>query len=82
MTTDLAVLSIVVAVLILAVIDRGIWFDRCMGAVLVFGGVYFFLMGTGALPRLPRKPTIIPYTILGSFMVLQGIALGIFHVRF
>ena len=82
MTTDLVVLGIVVAVLILAVIDRGIWFDRCMGAVLIFGGVYFFLIAYGLLPRRRHKPTVIPYPVLGAFMIVQGIALGIFHVRF
>jgi len=82
MTTDLAVLGIVVAGLILAIIDRGIWFDRCMGAVLIFGGVYFFLIAYGALPRRRPKPTVIPYPVLGAFMIVQGIVLGIFHVRF
>ena len=82
MTSDWIVLGIVVAVLLLAVIDRGIWFDRCMGGILVFGGVYFFLMAAGALPRLRPKPTVIPYPVLGAFMIVQGVALGIFHVRF
>jgi hypothetical protein len=79
---DLAVLGIVIAVLILALIDRGIWFDRCMGAGLVVGGVYFFLAWAGALPGVFRKFTIVPYPVLGTFLIIQGIALGIFHVRF
>jgi hypothetical protein len=82
MTSDWIVLGIVVAVLLLDVIDRGIWFDRCMGAILVFGGVHFFLMAAGALPRLRPKPSVIPYSVLGAFMIVQGVALGIFHVRF
>ena len=82
MRSDLAVLSFGVAAFVLAVINRGIWFDRCMGAILVFGGVYFVLMGIGVLPRLRPKPTVIPYSVLGAFMILQGIALGVFHARF
>jgi hypothetical protein len=82
MTSDITVLGIVVAILILGLIDRGIWFDRCMGAVLVFGGVYFFLMAFGALPRVRPKPTVIPYTVLVLFCIVQGICLGVFHVRF
>jgi hypothetical protein len=78
---DLAVLGIVLAILMLFLVDRGIWFDWCMGAGLVFGGVYFFLVGAGALPSIPRKPTI-PYPIMGTFMILQGVAVGVFHVRF
>ncbi|MEY2483865.1 MAG: hypothetical protein QOK24_2393 [Verrucomicrobiota bacterium] len=82
MTMDLAVLAIVIVVLMLALINRGIWFDRCIGAGLVLGGVYFFLSGAGVLPSVFRKVTIIPYPVLGAFMIVQGIALGIFHVRF
>jgi hypothetical protein len=80
MTTDFAVLGIAVAVLLLALIDRGIWFDRCMGALLIFGGVYLFFVGAGVLPG--RRPTAIPYPALGTFAIVQGIALGIFHVQF
>jgi hypothetical protein len=82
MTSDWTVLAIVVAVLLLVLIDRGVWFDRCMGAILVFGGIYFFLLAAGALPRLRPKPTVIPYPVMGVFMIVQGLALGIFHVRF
>lgn len=82
MPMDIAVLAIVVAVLILGVIDRGIWLDRCMGAILVLGGVYLFLAGCGALPRLWRKSSVIPYPVLGLFAIVQGICLGVFHVRF
>ena len=82
MTMDLTVLVIVVAVLLVAVIGRGIWFDRCMGVILVLGGVYFFLMSAEALPRLRSKPTAISYPVLGALMIVQGVALGIFHVRF
>ena len=80
MTMDLAVLGIAVAVVILLLIDRGIWFDRGMGAALVAGGIWFFLPGTAALLRA-RQPSIIPYPVLGTYLIIQGIALGIFHVR-
>ena len=82
MRSDLAVLSFAVAAFLLAVINRGIWFDRCIGAILVFGGVYFVRMGIGVLPRLRRRPTVIPYSVLGAFVILEGVALGVFHVRF
>jgi len=82
MKSDLAVLSFAVAAFLLAVINRGIWFDRCMGAILVFGGVYFVLIGIGVLPRLRRGSTAISYSVLGAFVILQGVALGVFHVRF
>lgn len=81
MTMDLAVLGIVVAVVILFLLDRGIWFDRCVGAGLVLGGIWFFVPGTAALLRL-RQSSIIPYPVLGTYLIIQGIALGIFHVRF
>jgi len=82
MTSDLAVLGFAVAILILGLIDHGIWFDRCMGAALVFGGVYFFLINLGVLPRFRGKPTVIPYTVLGIFLIVEGVALGVFHARF
>jgi hypothetical protein len=82
MRSDLAVLRLALAAFILAVINRGICFDRRMGAIRVFGGVYFVLMGIGILPRLRRRPTAIPYSVLGAFMFLQDVALGVFHARF
>ena len=82
MKMDWIFLGFAAAILFLGIVDRGIWFDRFMGALLVFGGVYFFLIGVGALPRFRNKPSVIPYPVVGAFMVVQGVALGIFHVRY
>ena len=82
MKWDWIVLVFAVVVLLLGFVGRRIWFDWFMGALLVWGGITFLLMGFGALPRSRSKPTAIPYPILGAIMTIQGIALGIFHVRF
>ena len=82
MKMDWMVLGFVAGVLILGNVNRGIWFDWIMGALLVCGGVWIFLIGLGALPRFRNKPTVIPYPVLGTVAIVQGIALGIFHYRF
>jgi len=82
MKIDWIFLGFVAVILVLGVIHRGIWFDRFMGALLVFFGVYVFLIGFGALPRLHPKPTVIPYPVIGATMIVQGVALGVFHARF
>lgn len=88
--SDIAVLTIAGGLLILFFIlinrgiwlERTIWFDRIMGACLVCTGIWFFLIGCGILSRRWRQVGVIPYPVLGAFMILQGIALGAFHVRF
>jgi hypothetical protein len=41
MTADVAVLAIAVAIVALGLMDRGVWFDRWMGAILIFGRPLF-----------------------------------------
>lgn len=80
LASDIVVLAVVVGLLILVLVDRGVWFDRVIGAGLVCTGL---LIRCGVFPRQRQGGQIgwIPYPILGAFMILEGIALGVFHVR-
>jgi hypothetical protein len=53
-----------------------------MGSTLISCGGWFLLMSCGVLPRPLRRVGVIPYPIVGVFMIIQGIALAFFHVRF
>jgi hypothetical protein len=90
LSTDVVILTIAGGLLVLSFflarrgiwIENTIWFHWLMGATLISCGGWFFLIGCGVLAHPRPKWTIIPYPILGAFMIVQGIALSFFHVRF
>jgi hypothetical protein len=89
-TSDAVIVATAAGLLILSfllarrgiLIENTIWFHWLMGAALISCGSWFFLMGCGVLPCPWRRVGIIPYPVLGAFMIVQGIALAFFHFRF
>ena len=89
-TTDVVMLTTAAGLLILSflvsrrgiAIEDTVWFHWLMGSALISCGGWFLLMSCGVLPGLSRRVGVIPYPILGLFMIIQGIALAFFHVRF
>ena len=88
--TDVVILTTAAGLLILSFllarkgisIENTIWFHWLMGSTLISCGGWFLLMSCGVLPRPLRRVGVIPYPIVGVFMIIQGIALAFFHVRF